>query len=436
MKKTLSLLLALFLPVLVQPSLGAEPENLPIDNLVQIIPDDASRSYTASWQDSHWKKHYTVEYRQQNNNTSSEAAVSGPKRPRLYDENNPAPATYSVRMKNLKPETAYEYRIKNDNAATGWFPFQTTAKNLNHYKVLVFGDSQSTDYSVWGDTAQTAWNANQDASFFISMGDLTDNGQAYFQWQSWYENANILTEHMPIVPVLGNHEAYSLDWKYALPDTYEALFAVPDNGPQGQKGLAFTFDYGDVRYLSLNTDYEEIHQWYPQMMDEEAAWLETNLAQAKKDQKRVIVLMHRPPWDSPYHGVYDINGRYFAPIFDKYDVPLVLEGHEHCYARSVPVKDSKPAAKGTIYITTGRSGTESWDAAVRKPFDEVYYNPMDMPMYLTLTVEPKDFLVKAYKTDGTIIDSIRISTVPGAVLPSQTLLHLNKPAPAAKPDTQ
>lgn len=390
-------------------TIAAQP--LAVDNLTQIISKDSATSKTVSWQSSVPHYNYCVEYRQQGSNDIHQAYVTEPKRPPIYDYDNIPPYTYGAYMQHLQPDTAYEYRICNDEGEeTGWFSFTTTKEELNQYKVLIFGDSQSVDYSVWGQTAQIAWNQNKDAAFFVNMGDLTDNGQAWFQWRDWQYNADILTSHLPFAPVLGNHEAYSMEWKFAYPYTYKALFAVPYGSPQGQSRLTYSFDYGDVHYVSLNTDYEELHAQDPDMLTNEAAWLDADLAAAKKAGKRLIVMMHRPPWDSPYHGVLDSNGKCFMPIFDKYDVPLVFTAHDHCYERTVPVKNDTQAETGTIYIATGRSGTESWDAARRKPTDVVYYNPMDMPMYLTLQVEPKDFRVTAFKNDGTIIDTTTIAT--------------------------
>lgn len=390
-------------------TIAAQP--LAVDNLTQIISKDSATSKTVSWQSSVPHYNYCVEYRQQGSNDIHQAYVTEPKRPPIYDYDNIPPYTYGAYMQHLQPDMAYEYRICNDeDEETGWFSFTTTKEELNQYKVLIFGDSQSVDYSVWGQTAQIAWNQNKDAAFFVNMGDLTDNGQAWFQWRDWQYNADILTSHLPFAPVLGNHEAYSMEWKFAYPYTYKALFAVPYGSPQGQSRLTYSFDYGDVHYVSLNTDYEELHAQDPDMLTNEAAWLDADLAAAKKAGKRLIVMMHRPPWDSPYHGVLDSNGKCFMPIFDKYDVPLVFTAHDHCYERTVPVKNDTQAETGTIYIATGRSGTESWDAARRKPTDVVYYNPMDMPMYLTLQVEPKDFRVTAFKNDGTIIDTTTIAT--------------------------
>lgn len=405
-------------------TIAAQP--LAVDNLTQIISKDSATSKTVSWQSSVPHYNYCVEYRQQGSNDIHQAYVTEPKRPPIYDYDNIPPYTYGAYMQHLQPDMAYEYRICNDeDEETGWFSFTTTKEELNQYKVLIFGDSQSVDYSVWGQTAQIAWNQNKDTAFFVNMGDLTDNGQAWFQWRDWQYNADILTSHLPFAPVLGNHEAYSMEWKFAYPYTYKALFAVPYGSPQGQSRLTYSFDYGDVHYVSLNTDYEELHAQDPDMLTNEAAWLDADLAAAKKAGKRLIVMMHRPPWDSPYHGVLDSNGKCFMPIFDKYDVPLVFTAHDHCYERTVPVKNDTQAETGTIYIATGRSGTESWDAARRKPTDVVYYNPMDMPMYLTLQVEPKDFRVTAFKNDGTIIDTTTIAT--NAVLPKPQQTEKQQP---------
>ena len=375
-----------------------------VDNLMQVVAKDSATGKTISWQSDSDRSDYSVEYRHKDQDDVQLAYVTEGKRPPIYDADNPAPYTYGAYMQKLTPATEYEYRIVNADGATDWITFSTTKEDLNKYKVLVFGDSQSTDYSVWGQTAQIAWQQNDDAAFFINMGDITDNGQAYFQWRDWFENADVLTSHIPFAPVLGNHEAYSMDWKFAEPYTYKALFAVPYGGPKDQNRLAYSFDYGDVHYVSLNTDYEELNGWRPTMMEDEAAWLDKDLAAAKKAGKRLVVLMHRPPWDSPYNGTLDVNGKYFMPLFDKYDVPLVFTAHEH----TVPIKNDQAATEGTVYIATGRSGTEAWDGSVKKPTDVIYYNPTDMPMYLTLQVEPDEFRVSAMKNDGTLIDTVSI----------------------------
>ena len=138
-------------------TIAAQP--LAVDNLTQIISKDSATSKTVSWQSSVPHYNYCVEYRQQGSNDIHQAYVTEPKRPPVYDYDNIPPYTYGAYMQHLQPDTAYEYRICNDEGEeTGWFSFTTTKEELNQYKVLIFGDSQSVDYSVWGQTAQLAWN--------------------------------------------------------------------------------------------------------------------------------------------------------------------------------------------------------------------------------------------------------------------------------------
>lgn len=399
---------------------GVMAQSITIDNLVQIVSADSATSKTISWQDPSGRTDYTVEYRAADSTATSQAEVTRPKRPPIYDYDNVPPYTYGAYMQKLQPNQAYEYRISDSDGATGWFSFTTTGEDDNTYTALILGDSQSSDdYSVWGQTARLAYQAAPQAKFFVNMGDLTDNGQAWYQWRAWAVNADVLTSHMDMAPVLGNHEAYSMNWTFAEPYTYKALFAVPYNGPQDQQRLAYSFTYGDVHYVSLNTDDEELRAARPTMLRDEAAWLDADLAKATAAGKRLVVFMHRPPWNSPYDGKLSENGRYFMPIFDKYDVPLVFTAHEHCYERTEPVVAGQAAAQGTVYVATGRSGTESWDGSVRKPVDVVYYNPVDMPMYLTLQVAPNDFTVTALKNDGTVIDKAVIAA-PSKVQPAAT----------------
>lgn len=389
-----------------------QADAIPINNLVQVIASDAATAKTVAWQDDSGRRDYSVIYRQKGSSDAEKAFVTSPKRPPIYDADWVPPYTYGAYMQGLKPDTDYEYEISDTDGESGWFPFHTTTEQLNQYKVLVFSDSQSSDYSVWGATAQAAYNANPDAAFFTVVGDLSDNGQSWYQWKAWYENADILTSHMPIAPVLGNHEAYSLDWKFCEPYTYKALFPVPYGAPKDQSRMAYSFDYGDVHYVSLNTDYEELHEAYPDMMENEVTWLDQDLAAAQQRRKRLVILMHRPCVTATYRALPDINGTYFMPIFDKYHVPLVFTAHEHCYARTEPLVDGKPQSGGTTYISTGRAGTQAYTDTVKRYCDAVYYNPVDQPMYLVLAVKPDTFVVTAYKTDGTVIDTAAIAAPP------------------------
>src|SRR5438874_2504239 len=53
----------------------------------------------------------------------------------------------------------------------------------------------------------------------------------------------------------------------------------------------------------------------------------------------IIVIYHRPAYTSPSVHSADIALRdLYHPLFEKYHVDLVLQGHNHAYERSYPIE--------------------------------------------------------------------------------------------------
>lgn len=313
---------------------------------------------------------------------------------------------YTVRLVNLKANMRYVYRVFVDGRYSDWREFATEANQQETFKALVFGDSQSADYGTWAKTAQTAWVNNRDAAFFINMGDLVDNGQDISQWNGWLDGAKELLGAAPVAPVMGNHESYSLDWKSVEPTYYLKLFAVPQNGPQGLERYAYSFDYGDVHFVILNTQANELGEWHPDLLERQKQWLFDDFANTQKKWK--IVLMHRGVWESRFDTRLNELGQLFTPIFDRFQVDVVFSGHVHSYSRSKPLKNSLTNPFGTVYISTGRSGSRVWEKSPQKQIDEVFYNPVDAPNYLVLEAAADSLVISAFRQDGSFIDQVKL----------------------------
>ncbi len=211
---------------------------------------------------------------------------------------------------------------------------------------------------------------------------------------------------IPVAPIPGNHEYYTLDWKFTPARLYENLFSLPNNGAQGLRNQSYSCDYGDVHYVVIDTQAEELADFDPDIYERQAKWLDEDLKKTTKKWK--VALLHRSPFN--WHSSDSPNeiGKSFLPIFDKHNIDLVFLAHIHSYSRTVPVKNFVQAEKGTIYITTGRSGDKVWAGSPRKNFDEVFYNPVEQPNYLTMGVTDMGLDVRAVKEDGSLIDEINI----------------------------
>jgi hypothetical protein len=82
-------------------------------------------------------------------------------------------------------------------------------------------------------------------------------------------------------------------------------------------------------------------------------WLERTLAQARRDESidMIVVFMHQCALSSARANGSDLGiRRAWLPLFDRYEVDLVLSGHEHNYERSYPVRGYDRGAHGTVVL--------------------------------------------------------------------------------------
>ncbi|MFR9126388.1 MAG: hypothetical protein ACLVLA_01225 [Acidaminococcus intestini] len=70
-----------------------------------------------------------------------------------------------------------------------------------------------------------------------------DNGEHAYQWDAWFDALQGVIERIPVAPLLGNHETYTLDWKVRRPLAYLQLFQLPA-GDARYAGEFYSFDVG------------------------------------------------------------------------------------------------------------------------------------------------------------------------------------------------
>ena len=337
-----------------------------ISFLRQMITADASTSRTIMWQADEKLENPAAEYK---NAAGQITAV-----PASVQELNTGSGTlyvYTAALTGLEPGSAYEYRAGYEGSRTGWH--KLPAAQPDSFKALIFPDSQSSDYSGWRKLAQTAYSKNEDAAFFINMGDLVDNGYDFSQWRAWFNSVAPMIENIPFAPVMGNHETYNMDWQIAPPTPYLTLFNLPENGTDANKNQYYSFDYGDVHFVVLNTQTDEMADFNPDLMQQQLSWLRSDLAGTQSKWK--IVLMHkdilryaftdRPNNFDPASIQFTPWAQQLMPVFEEYNVDAVFTAHLHTYRRRVPLKAFKPDNTGITYILTGVAGTTCGSATRR-----------------------------------------------------------------------
>lgn len=324
-------------------------------------------------------------------------------------------------LKNLAPGTQHAYRVGNGEEWSAVSTFTTADRQTKPFRFLIFGDSQSVNYDTWAGTLHQAYQAHPSAAFFINMGDLIDCGADYGQWYDWFNAAAGVIDHIPCMPLVGNHETYAVPNGFSRPSLFTIQFKVPQNGPEGLRGQTYSFDYGNVHFVMLDTQRGEERSFAPDMLERQAAWLAADLANVT--QKWTLIFLHRPLYN--HRGSANaVVKEAFLPIIDQYHVDAVFSAHDHTYARSYPFYDGQLQSEGqpgTVHVATGRSGSKTYADSKAREEDVFFYNPQEEPNYLLVEAKEESLIVRVYHASGGLLDEWRLEKTAQAVVLSPAL---------------
>jgi len=234
-----------------------------------------------------------------------------------------------------------------------------------NFDFIVTGDVQASDKAGFDYSAKTheeAWRLFPNAAFSAILGDLT-NDSNNAQWDMFFEAFTPFNKKGAMVPVAGNHDG-TFKWNW-----FRNMFTLnePNNTLSNLTGIYYSFDYGDAHIAVMNTN-----DMYPMSVAQQN-WLINDMKAS--DAKWKIVLTHRPPYTMGSHANSpDLipMRRTLVPLFDRAGVDLVMSGHDHIYARTLPMRGDKPAGEpanaytnpaGTLYLLPGAAGSKRYDIA-------------------------------------------------------------------------
>lgn len=380
-------------------------------NIRQVITADSTTSRTFMWQSDYAEENPVVEYRQAGDDTT---IMQLPASSDAFSDDGVTTYIHTAAVSDLKPGTAYEYRVGAGDKRSSWQSFHTAQGH--DFKALIFPDSQSSDYSVWAATAQPAWQRNQDAQFFINMGDLVDNGQDHYQWNAWFDVVGDMIARIPVVPLLGNHETYDKDWKVRMPEAYLHLFALPRIDREKYQNQFYSFDYGDVHFVVLNTQSQELADFEPSLDEDEVAWFKEDMAKTTKKWK--IVLMHKDPLQygfanrpQPREEGFSPEGRLWMPLFDQYGVDAVLSAHLHTYRDRGHIRNFQRDESGPLYLITGVAGNVQYPGLWKQHSLDEYVAPQpETDNYMTLEATDDILTFRSFLPDGQLLEEKSISS--------------------------
>ncbi len=386
---------------------GMLKKNLEVKFLRQIITSDSKSSRCLMWQADSSMTEPQVEVRLKNSAESMKfSAVNS-----SFTDDGEKNLQYTAQLENLLPSSDYEYRILDGESCTDFFELKTPSEKK--FKAIIFPDSQSSDYDVWGKIAQLAFEKNPDAEFFINVGDIVDNGEDKNQWRAWMEKVSAQMKKIPFVPVMGNHETYTRDWQVRFPVAYINYFAVPDNGVENFARRFYSFDFGAAHFVVLDSQWDELEKFQPNLIEVQKNWLREDLAKNSKAWK--IALIHKDVLQYRINGRperlegFSDVGKIFMPEFESLNFDAVFTAHLHTYRNRGRLKNFVADESGPLYILTGLAGDVRYSNLwIDHALDKVIAPQPEIDNYLTLEIDDKNFSAKCFLSDGSQFDEVNL----------------------------
>jgi predicted MPP superfamily phosphohydrolase len=209
----------------------------------------------------------------------------------------------------------------------------------------------------------------------ITVGDNIYGGERPQDMKKKFEDPYkpLLDAGVKFYAALGNHDARE--------QRYYKLFNMDGK-------LYYTFSpKADVRFFMLESTY---------LVPEQVAWVEKELQASGSDWK--IPVFHHPLYSSGERHGSDTRLRdVLEPLFVKYNVSVVLTGHDHFYERVKPQKD-------ITYFVVGSGGQLRAGNIDRSTGLTASGFDTDL-VFLVAEIDGNQMYFNAISRQGTVVDS-------------------------------
>ncbi|KAA5805132.1 metallophosphoesterase family protein [Alkalicaulis satelles] len=279
---------------------------------------------------------------------------------RIVADADGAARYHHVRFDDLEPATRYVYRVRGLEGWSPWLPFVTASDAFAPTRLIYLGDAQNRIGDVATRVIAEALTRPHD--MVLHAGDLVASRLEIAhddEWAQWHAAGGLNYAMRPQVPAAGNHEFVKIDLEdgsetRVLTPHFPALFPVPANGADGLPDTTFVTDYQGVRIITLDTTSAvELGG-----LETQTRWLEEVLTD--NPARWTIALFHHPVITCARPENTEFLMEHWTPLFEAHGVDLVLQGHDHCYARysewRLPAGPEREAAQqalaGPVYLVS------------------------------------------------------------------------------------
>lgn len=320
---------------------------------------------------------------------------------------------YSGMIDGLELNKNYVYRVGSDPVWSEWNQFKTGKGGTEPFKFVFFGDPQNENKDHVSRVFREAFKTSPGADFWLFSGDLISEPFDE-EYEEFFFAGDFMFRSLPIIMTPGNHDRKFLyengkivrnerNKKVRLKEVdelWKVSFTLPENGLPGFEETSFHFDYQGVRFIMINTNDEE-------KLNEQADWMEKLLADNQNHW--TVVSFHHPIYSAGRDRDDDETRDAFMRLFDKYNVDLVLTGHDHAYARSYKLKNGvrvNDNEQGTVYVVSV-AGPKMYSVNERK--DNIMAKTGgNVQLFQVISVEGCKLSYKSFTATGNLYDSFEL----------------------------
>ncbi len=300
---------------------------------------------------------------------------------------------HKVQFTELEPATTYLYRVSNGDYRSEWYQFTTAHTGEKPFRFIYLGDAQNKVFSHVSRVMRAAYAQAPDAAFVLHTGDLVNHADNDYEWEEWYRAGGFIHAQVPVVALAGNHEYNKnvVGKKTSFSKYWNPQFNFPGNHPiDTLKDQTYYFDYQQIRFIVLNSNH---------YIEEQKKWMDEVLENST--QKWNILSFHHPVQNAVKGRQNQNVKKLWRPIIEKHNVDLVLQGHDHSYARGYLDDDRN----GAVYVVSV-AGEKMYDMDPQEWMDRTGENTQ---LYQIVEIDENMLHFTSYTPSGKIYDSFSLA---------------------------
>ncbi len=295
-----------------------------------------------------------------------------------------------VRLDGLIPNTRYDYSVLINDEVSYKSSFKTISKS-GPYHVVMIGDTHAPQEGFFELIPKIdAFSPD----FFIHLGDFVISGEKREEWDSFFSMGRTLFDHIPILPVLGNH-----DMKNKKDYFYKYFFAPAKTAPKG--ALYYTFEVNNALFIVLDTESKQTVRIGQEF------WLIKTLLRSKmnRDARYIYVMSHE--------GIASFKGNRTGSGYLKYVFPLLklcgvsafFSGHDHHYIRGKTYFDQPFFVLGGGSNRSQKINPNNFFAKLVGTMEK---GILSQPHFLVMDVSDENCKIRTIGGNGKTIDEVII----------------------------